>query len=162
MASPLESELREAYFNPLPEGSEDPEILNSLLRGEISAAETYNMAINRLEGRPFIDELRQIRDDHHSAMRILQERLRAHGADAAQSSGAWGAFASVVTGTAMTLGATSVLSALRQGEEHGISEYQKAANGDISAESRMMIEGDLLPRCRQHVAALERISASLS
>jgi hypothetical protein len=146
---------------PLPEGSEDAKSLNSLLRGEISAAETYDLALSKFEGRPPANELRHIRDDHHVALRLLRDRLREFGGHPIESSGAWGTFASAITSTAMALGAKPVLGALRQGEEHGISEYQKAINSDLSAGSRMLIEDELLPLCRKHVAQLHQISGQL-
>jgi uncharacterized protein (TIGR02284 family) len=142
--------------------AEDTRMLNGLLRGEISAAETYDLAISKFEGRPTATELRRIRDEHHAAMSILRDRVRANGGDAADTSGAWGTLASVVTGTAMALGMKPVLTALRQGEEHGISEYQKAVNSDLSDSCRAMIEAELLPMCRDHVWALEQLSATLS
>jgi hypothetical protein len=146
---------------PLPEGTEDAKALNSLLRGEISAAETYDLALNKFEGRNTSQELRNIRDEHHAAMSMLRDRVQAFGGQPVESSGAWGTFASVITGTAMALGMKPVLGALRQGEEHGISEYQKAINADLSAGSRNLIEGELLPRCRKHVALLQQLSAQL-
>jgi hypothetical protein len=141
---------------------DDTETLNSLLRREISAAETYDLAINKFEGKSAAVELRRIRDEHHAAMSMLRDRVRANGGDPADSSGPWGTFASVVTGTAMALGMKPVLSALRQGEEHGISEYQKAVNSDVTDGCRRLIEGDLLPKCRQHVTSLQLLSTSLN
>ena len=144
------------------DGAEDSPTLNSLLRGEISAAETYDMAITKFEGRTAASELRRIRDEHHAAMSMLRDRIQQAGSEPAESSGPWGTFASVVTGTAMALGMKPVLGALKQGEEHGISEYQKAINSDVSIGCRNLIEAELLPMCRQHVTTLQLLSAGLN
>jgi uncharacterized protein (TIGR02284 family) len=140
--------------------SEDTDTLNALLRGEISAAETYDLAISKFEGRAGAQELRRIRDEHHAAMSMLRDRVRANGGEPADSSGAWGTFAMVVTGTALALGTKSVLGALQQGEEHGISAYQKAVNAEVSNDSRTLIEAELLPFCRQHVSSLENMKST--
>lgn len=149
----------EPYFNPNDDSNDVP-TLNSLLRGEISAAETYDLAISKFEGQADAVELRRIRDEHHAAMSMLRDRLRETGTEPTDTSGAWGTFAAVVTGTAMAFGAKPVLSALRQGEEHGISAYQKAINSDISSDSRHLIEFELLPLCRQHVTSLKLLGSS--
>jgi len=140
--------------------SEDIDTLNALLRGEISAAETYDLAISKVEGRSTAEELRRIRDEHHAAMSMLRDRVRANGGEPAESSGAWGTFAMMVTGTALALGTKSVLGALQQGEEHGISAYQKAVNAELSSDSRTLIEAELLPFCRQHVSLLEQMKTT--
>jgi hypothetical protein len=147
---------------PMWDDFDDTEALNSLLRGEISAAETYDLAISKFEGKSAAVELRRIRDEHHAAMSMLRDRVRANGGDPANSSGPWGTFASVVTGTAMALGQKPVLSALRQGEEHGISEYQKTVNSDVTDGCRNLIEVELLPMCRQHVTSLQLLSTDLN
>jgi len=151
-----------ADYDPLWDDVDDAKTLNSLLRGEISAAETYDLAISKFEGKSTAMELRRIRDEHHAAMSVLRDRVRANGADPADSSGAWGTFATVVAGAAMALGSKPLLSALKQGEEHGISEYQKAVNSDLSSGCRTLIESELLPMCRQHVTSLQQLSTSLN
>lgn len=133
--------------------------LNALLRGEIAAAETYEMALHKFADLPAACELEHIRNDHHAAVARLRERILRDGGDPPNSSGAWGAFAVTVAGTALALGAHSTLSALRQGEEHGVSEYEKTANSaTITPECRHLIHDELLPLCRQHIARLQHLS----
>jgi hypothetical protein len=140
----------------------DADTLNSLLRGEIAAVETYDQAIPKFESGPIASELRRIRDEHQQTVGTLRDRVRATGTEPSEGSGPWGVFASVVTGTAKVLGQQAVLSALKQGEEHGINDYQTSfENTDLSAECRSLIGTTLLPRCHQHVAALDRLIDSL-
>ena len=67
--------------------SEDIDTLNALLRGEISAAETYDLAISKFEDRSAAEELRRIRDEHHAAMSMLRDRVRANGGEPANRPG---------------------------------------------------------------------------
>src|SRR5687768_8280690 len=98
-------------FAPDPEDTADA--LDSLLRGEISAAETYGQAISKVEGRPEADTLRSIRDDHVAAANALRRHVVARGEEASTSSGAWGSFAKAVEGTAKLFGNASAFKALR-------------------------------------------------
>jgi hypothetical protein len=53
--------------------------LNSLLRGELSAAETYQQALNKVEKEPAAAELRRIQTEHREASSTLQQHIREHG-----------------------------------------------------------------------------------
>src|SRR5438045_8203147 len=66
--------------------------INSLLRGEISAAETYKMAIEKVgDGQKVSDVtiLRQMQEEHGRAGQELRERIRSLGGEPSDSSGAW-------------------------------------------------------------------------
>jgi len=76
--------------------------LNSLLRGEISAAETYRMAIDKIVASPNSDNvglLREIQEEHGRAAQGIRDRIRELGGEASDSSGAWGVWAKTVQGT---------------------------------------------------------------
>jgi len=140
----------------------DTDALNELLRGEMSATESYDLAILKFRGRQNVDELKIIRDEHAEAVAMLRDRILAHGGDPSESSGPWGTFATGITSVAKVLGPKSVLSMLRQGEEHGINGYENALdNSGLSAECRDLIVDDLLPRCRLHVGELQELSDTM-
>ena len=81
----------------------------------------------------------------------------------AESPGPWGTFASTVTGFAKVVGPATVLAALRQGEEHGISEYESALeNEDISPDCHQAMRSDLLAACRKHVEELNRLLGGMN
>jgi hypothetical protein len=151
--------LYEMYF----EDTNDVEALNVLLKGELSAAETYAAAMEWCEGKPFVLEMRHILAEHRQAANLLRDRIRSHGGEPVHSSGLWGSFATAVTTTVRVFGVKPLLTVLRQGEEHGIGEYQKTLNNaTMSPECVTLIENDLLPRCRHHVYELERLHESLA
>lgn len=140
----------------------DTDTLNSLLRGEISAVETYQQAIGKFEGRPEIGDLRRIRDQHSEAANLLRDRVLHYGGEPSESSSVWGAFAALVTGTAKIFGPGTALSALRRGEEHGISEYEKAiTDGKLADECRSLIESQLLPALRRHIQQLDQMNENV-
>ena len=134
--------------------------LNSLLRGEISAQETYTQAIERLaiDGRSEVEVLRQIARDHSAAVERLRDSVTRAGGKPAESSGVWGAFARSVEGTAKSLGDKAAIKALKEGEEHGLKDY-RAAVDDVDPNTRQIIVGDLIPAQERHIQQLETLLA---
>jgi len=136
--------------------------LNSLLRGELSAVETYEQALAKLDDTKASNELRRIHDEHSEAVSTLRQHVHQHGGQPPQSSGAWGAFAKAVEGTAKLLGSSAALKALKEGEEHGIKQYETVLQtAEVPADCKAVISSMLLPRTRQHVPVLDRLMAGL-
>jgi uncharacterized protein (TIGR02284 family) len=139
------------------------ETLNSLLRGEMSALETYRQAIEKLDDAkaPGANELHSLRRDHRDAADALWHHIEGHGEKPSETSGAWGAFAQAVTGTAKLFGNTAALKALKEGEEHGVKEYEAALKDEnLPAECKSLIQGQLLPKQREHVSVVDRLMES--
>lgn len=145
----------------VPSAPHDVDTLNSLLRGEMSAVETYEQAIGKFddpEMRTRANVLTRIRDEHTKSVSVLRERVLAHGGKPSEGFGMWGAFATTVTGAAKLMGAKTALAALKQGEQHGIEQYEKAVQDtDVSTEAKFLIWNELLPRCHDHVSSLEQM-----
>jgi bacterioferritin (cytochrome b1) len=102
-------------------------LLNSFLRGEISAAETYRMAIEKVSAanasQTGVGLLHEMQAEHGRAAQALRDRIRELGGEPEDSSGAWGIWAKFTEGMANLLGDTASLKALKEGEEHGLREY---------------------------------------
>jgi uncharacterized protein (TIGR02284 family) len=140
--------------------TESTSTLNSLLRGEISALETYGQVLEKLkhESAPGVETFHQLRGDHRDAAEALQRFVHVRGGEPSRDSGPWGTFAKAVTGTAKVFGNTAALKALKEGEEHGEKEYKDALDDQsMPAEARSLIRDTLLPRQRQHVATIDRL-----
>ena len=136
------------------------DVCNSLLRGELSAIETYDQALEKFENDTERSALRSIQSDHQNSAARLRDHLIDMGAEPATDSGAWGTFAKAVEGTAKLLGESPALAALQQGEEHGIDEYEEALrNEGVMAEIKTVIRQQLLPPLSEHIAALDRLKA---
>jgi len=133
---------------------------NKLLRGEISAIETYQQALGKFSGAPEEPLLSKILDDHQKNADALREHLAEMGGVPDKESGAWGTFAAAVEAMAKLFGDATALEALKQGEEHGINEYEDALNNkDVMDEMKTTIRGTLLPRLQKHIASLETLPA---
>jgi len=113
--------------------------LNSFLRGEMSAVETYQMALDKLDRASSArDELLVNLKSHQDRVLQLQEAIVAAGGTPAKGSGPWGAFAKVVEGAAKTLGDKTAVSALEEGEDHGLKDY-KSDISDVDAFCRQIV-----------------------
>jgi uncharacterized protein (TIGR02284 family) len=133
-------------------------ILNSLLRGELAATETYQQALEKLREDPSATVLQQMHMQHREAANILRQHIRTHGGEPDHGSGAWGTWAKFVEGTAKLFGNTAALKALKEGEEHGVKEYEEALEeNELPTECKTLISARLLPETRNHISALDRI-----
>ncbi len=117
--------------------------LNSLLRGEISAVETYNQAIIHLQDEP-INDLIANRDCHRKRVDLISGNIRQHGGVPDATSGVWGSFTRMVERGAALISNKTVTAALEEGEDRGIAQYRKP--GDLDPSSIQLIETVLLPR----------------
>lgn len=134
--------------------------LNSLLRGEISAAETYRMAIDKFNeperGPESVGLLSEIQEEHGRACQALRDRIRELGGEPSDSSGAWGAWAKLVQGSSNLLGDSSALKSLKEGEEHGLKDYQEAID-DVDATSADLVRNQLIPAQQRHISLLDQL-----
>ena len=121
--------------------------LNSFLRGELSAVETYLMALDKLEANdPTRPEVEANLTSHQDRVIALREAITQLGGKPAESSGPWGAFAKAVEGTAKVFGEKAAIAALEEGEDHGLKDYKKEIeDDDLDISSRALLSGRLLP-----------------
>jgi demethoxyubiquinone hydroxylase (CLK1/Coq7/Cat5 family) len=118
--------------------------LTECLRGELSAVETYDMALKHVKHNEAQSTLRQIRDNHDRRVRMLRERLRSAGAEAPTTAGVWGAFAKVVQAGADLLGERAATAALEEGEDRGLKMYSEGLDR-CDADTQNFIRVQLLP-----------------
>jgi uncharacterized protein DUF2383 len=138
--------------------------LNSLLRGEMSAIETYRMGLDKLRGsnEPGVSELEAIRRDHRDAADNLWQHMEQRGERPSDGSGAWGAFARAVEGTAKLFGNAAALKALKEGEEHGLKDYQDALEDEHLTPERKAMLRTFISRQQAHIQTLDRLIAAQS
>jgi uncharacterized protein (TIGR02284 family) len=133
------------------------EQLNEFLRGEISAVETYQMALSK------VDDISTVRDEllvnlksHQDRVMLLQDAIRQCGGEPATSSGPWGVFAKAVEGGAKLFGKKAAISALEEGEDHGLSDYRdELEDKDLDFQWQSLVRERLLP---QQQATHDRLS----
>ena len=115
--------------------------LNALLRGEISAVETYNQAIKHLTNQRF-DDLIANRNCHSKRVALLRTTILGHGGVPNATSGIWGSFTKLVEQGAALISTKTVIAALEEGEDRGVAQYR--APGDLDPSSIQLIDTVLL------------------
>ena len=122
--------------------------LNTFLRGEISAVETYQLALARIHHISTVrDELLVNLKSHQDRVMMLQDAIRELDGEPATDSGAWGTLAKTAERSATALGEKAAVVALEEGEDHGLSDYKDHAEklDDLGDRERQLVTDRLLP-----------------
>ncbi|HEY6877063.1 MAG TPA: DUF2383 domain-containing protein [Polyangiales bacterium] len=135
--------------------------LNSFLRGEISAVETYRQALEKLEQFPQRATLEQCAASHRTRVDLLTSEVTRRGGTPAEGSGAWGAFAKAVEGTATVFGTKAAIAALEEGEDHGRDDYKRGMDGLDNA-ARELLQTRIMPEQLRTHDALSMLKKTLS
>lgn len=142
------------------EGASQVDQLNSFLRGEIAAVETYRQAIEKLRDSAHVITLRDCMRSHEQRVTALTLELRRLGGAPATGSGAWGTFAKLVEGGAKVFGEKAAIAALEEGEDHGRDDYRRDID-KLSLEVRRFVQATLLPEQERTHRALSNLKHSL-
>jgi uncharacterized protein (TIGR02284 family) len=137
----------------------DAKQLNSFLRGELSAVETYAQAIEKVEAPRIRADLQECQASHQERATQLRDYITRLGAEPSDGSGVWGGFAKLVEGGAKAFGEAAALSALEEGEDHGRNDYQRELD-DLSAEARLFVQSQLLPEQQRTHAMMSTLKHS--
>jgi hypothetical protein len=137
------------------QGPRTTERLNELLRAELAAVLAYQHSLRSMDGRLGDDSTKILgfAAGHQRTVAALQVCIRALGGVAAAEAGRWGSFA-------LLRDAVSVQQLL-DAEKTGLAEYQ-AALPSLAGEAHELVEHELIPRQRQHVATLSKLLADLT
>jgi len=129
--------------------------LNALLRVELAAVLACQNARHSLNGRlqDHSERLLGLAAGHQRNVAALQSCIRALGGVAASEPGTWGSFA--------LLRDELSVQQLLEAEQRGLAEYE-AALPSLDGEVRQLVEQELMPRQRRHVATLSRILSDLA
>lgn len=135
--------------------------LNSFLRGELSAAETYRLALDRLDQTEHRGTLVQCERSHEERARLLTEAILGRGGDPADSSGAWGTLVRMIERSAVALSEHAAVAALEEGEDHGRDDYLRDLD-NLEPSARQLIEYAILPEQRRTHDTIKAVKRSLS
>lgn len=138
--------------------------LNNYLRGELSAVETYRMALDKLDANsPTRIELDSAMQSHQQRVVLLRDAIIQLGGKPNESSGPWGVFAKAVEGAARVFGDKAAIAALEEGEDHGLEDYRTGIEDkDLDAQSRTIVSAQLLPEQERTHARLSALKKQLS
>ncbi len=136
--------------------------LNSLLRGELAAVATYEMALKSVDGPAAADgdQLLRFASDHRRSAETLKAAVSALGGTPDEKAGIWGAVTRFVQGSVDLFSDRAAVKSLREGEEHGLSEYEKAVES-VQPDAQRVITQELVPRQRKHISALAAIQLAI-
>lgn len=134
------------------------QILNSFLRGEMSAVETYRQALEKIQNASLRPNLQDCLRSHETRVTLLKTRIQSLGGSPASGSGPWGTFAKLVEGGAKMLGEKAAIAALEEGEDHGRDDYRRDLE-KLDAASRPFVATQVMPeqeRTHQTISSLKR------
>ena len=135
--------------------------LNSFLRGELSAVETYRLALDKLEQSEHRPTLVQCSRSHEERARLLTEAILGRGGEPAESSGAWGSLVRMIERGAVAISESAAVSLLEEGEDHGRDDYLRDID-DLEPSARQLIEFAILPEQRRTHDTIKAVKRSLS
>jgi len=136
----------------------DVDQLNSFLRGELAAVETYDQALSKIEDRQLKKPLREVRASHDRRAYLIRQRILVLGGEPVASAGMWGGIAKLVEAGAAAFGVSPAIAALEEGEDRGRDGYRKELD-DLSPETQAFVSDTVLPeqlRTHDMVRALKR------
>ncbi|MEP7123432.1 MAG: DUF2383 domain-containing protein [Byssovorax sp.] len=120
------------------------EKLQELLRSEMSAVETYELALKSVTHVGLHRTLQEILVNHSRRIPQLREKIVGMNGEAPTSTGVWGAFAKVFQAGADMLGDRTAIAALEDGEDKSVALYATDMAG-VDAKTRKFIENELAP-----------------
>lgn len=134
--------------------------LDDLMRGEMAALKAYDQALSEIKDKKQRERLEAIRNDHEKAISKLSHYVAGKPdlLKETEDAGPWGTFSKTwVKGRGLT-GNEGALKALRQGEEHGVNEYEEALKDEsLSNDLKQTIRTELLPKQREHIKQIKSL-----
>lgn len=124
------------------------EKLQQCLRSEVSAMETYELALKNITHVGLHRALQEIYESHARRSERLRETIVRAGGDPVHSSGLWGAFLVAVQAGADLLGDRAALAALEEGEDRGLRLYTVGL-GVCDTKTRRFVDTELLTEQRR-------------
>lgn len=136
----------------------DVEQLNSFLKDELAAVETYHQCIEKVDDAGITSNLADLEQSHKARADLLSRKIQELGGTPENKSGVWGSFAKAVEGGAKLFGDKAAVSALEQGEDRGKENYEKKVE-NLSPEVRSFIDASILPEHLRSHEMLNRVQA---
>ena len=118
--------------------------LNTFLRGEIAAVETFARSLARLGSHACCGDLGQCLASHQRRVALLQRCILDLGGIPAQAPGPWDPFARHTESGAVPLRDDAVIAALEEGEDRGLKLYLDAV-GKLDRDTRRLVGDCILP-----------------
>ncbi len=135
--------------------------LNGLLRGEISAVETYNQARERITLPVVTPALEDGQLAHQRRVQKLVSKIKSLGGEPSDGAGPWGAFANLLESSAGLLGDKASVDMLEEGEDHGLKVYRDEIESCEDGDVRLFLKDELLPQQEKSHEAMSTLKRSM-
>ena len=139
----------------------EPNDLNSCIRSELAAVETYRQALDKQREHyaqePAFRQLDDVLRDHQEAAARWRTVVQQLGGTPTTDSGAWGTWSKTVMGTAKLFGDNAALKALKEGEESGLKEYRAVVDDTNAPLEAKRLASELVSRREAHIDTLDRL-----
>jgi len=142
------------------------EQLNSYLRVELAAVAGYQKALRALKKKAVGDgdQILRLASEHQRTVTVLQGSVQARGGSPVIAADPWegsGAAALTAEDASARLEDKEFLLALLEVERRGLAEYE-AGLPSLDHDARELVELELIPRQRRHVAGLSAMLGHLA
>ena len=134
------------------------EQLNSYLRVELAAVAGYQKSLRALKKKAVgdSDQMLRLASEHQRTVSVLQGSVQARGGAPVVSANPWegsGDASLTAEGAPARLEDKEFVRALLEVEQRGLAEYE-AGLASLDDDARELVELELIPRQRRHVAGL--------
>lgn len=135
--------------------------LDTLLRGELSAVETYATAVRcfpELGAHPLLEGIRAA---HSRSAGVLRSLIEGGGRTPSRNAVPWSGLVELQENPPKApLVKSPVIAVFKEGEKRGVRHYEEALDsGNLSESLKAVIRDDLLPRAWQHWLNMESLAA---
>ncbi len=129
--------------------------MNRLVRGEISAVEAYESIIDKIDSKPELERLNEMLKNHRSNVTYFKKMALKQNELPEYDSGIWGTVVSLFVGSAKLFGNTAALKSLKEGEEHGLKEYQKLLeNDEVPMHVKSYVRDKIMPTLHMNINSI--------
>lgn len=135
--------------------------LQELLRSEMSAVETYELALKSVTHVGLHRTLQEILVSHSRRIPQLREKIVGMNGEPVTSTGVWGAFAKAFQAGADILGDRAAIAALEDGEDKSVALYTGDMTG-VDAKTRKLIDTELAPEQNRTHALCRTLKSYMS
>lgn len=132
--------------------------IDEIIRGEISAVEAYEQVMEKVKDDPEAYRLRQFKLDHQNAVQYWKKEEKISGKIPQMDSSVWGAAVEAFIGVSKLIGEETALRALKKGEEHGLTNYEKMLTSSrLTSYQKEEIRKTYIPRQKRHIESLNAL-----
>ena len=135
--------------------------LASFCRGEMSARDSFIVALTYPAMEPYREVLTYCRDSHQRRADLLVKEIEQLRGEAPRSSGPWGTLVDIIERAAIGMGQRAAIAALREGEDHGLRDY-RADSPKLDPAQRKFVEDQILPGQLDTHRAITKLEQSVS